>query len=181
MKLTFSKTSIIVAGFLVSFILIFGSACSLSKSEGERQAQIWWDNTIAQCENDYYTKYKGPEVFTEANAMNQISEAYIQFKNPSYDVRPTSLAEKDKLNGIEWHGTIIISFSASLRYYEIGTSSDKKWSSWQEGPLMYSDKRLRELEKPSPYIINFGKIHGKWLVPDTGFTKPQCSEIPKDK
>ncbi len=118
----------------VVLILSLSFGCSLVKSEGEREAQNWFDNTFVQCGEDYYTKYDGPPVFAEANMLGEIRSAILQFKKPR-----------------------------------------------QEGPLLYSDKVRRDLDKMSPYLINFGKIRGKWIIPETGFTKLQCSELPENE
>lgn len=163
------------ANALIWFVLISVSACSLVKSEGEREAKTWFDNTFVQCGDGYYTKYDGPPVFTEANMLNEMKSAILEFKNPSFEVRPTNLEEKDKLNGIEWHGAIVISFKSPLRYYQRDKTA---WSVWHEGPLLYSDKMRRDLDKLSPYLINFGKVKGKWIIPETGFSKMQCSDVP---
>jgi hypothetical protein len=149
-------------------------------NEGKQEARHWFEDTFIQCGDDFYTKYSGPPVFTELNALNRMTEAYIEFKKPDYEVRATDLQEKDKLNGIEWHGTIVISFDAPIRYYDLADIKHQ-WSAWHGGPLMYSKKARRDLDKPTPYLITFGKIHGKWIVPETGFSKPQCSEMPNDK
>lgn len=176
-------------------ILSFSGACSLFEDktygEAKQKTQAWWDSTFSKCGNDYYTQYDGNGLIIDS--FNPIKKVLIQFKNLSYKLDEKKLSEKDRLNGEEWRGSIIIPTDTPFRYYDMNSSDgNKKWSSWISGGMLYEedslDKNLEVLDKStgvtpltnSTHIINFSKYKGKWSEPvSRGFKKLDCSVIPK--
>lgn len=172
---------------IVIFLSLLGSSCSNSSGiqksgiqiEAEKQAQVWWDASIAKCGEEFYTKYKVASGYslTMGGDKSYFDNGYIQFKEGDYLVKESKVSESDKLNGVEWSGKIIFpsQIETPLRYYEFESN---KWSSWREGPMFYSFNMSGTPN--SPQTLKFKKVNGKWSNPESYFTKPQCSEIPKD-
>ncbi len=79
------------------------------------------------------------------------------------------LTEVDRMNKIEWKGTLAISFKAGREY---DTNITNKWSEWYE-----------DVSNESHYVY---KQKGEWIVKQSDFdgwtTRTiKCSEIPPDK
>lgn len=172
-----------VGVFLVFIFLFCCVACSSTnpaQKEVEQQAQIWWDGWIAKCDDGYYTKYEGSGLNMGRTELYGKKQAFIQLNQPAYAAVPAPANESEKLNGVELKGRIVMPLETSLRYITFGISTfgnptSSKWSTWREGPLRYEDRGA------SPQIHEIKKVKGKWQgLEMEGFTKPQCSEIPKE-
>ena len=166
------------------------SCSSLGKSairrEAEDRAQKWWENVIAKCGDEYYVRYEGGQVgaiyFDKFGSESK--NAILQFKNASYQVIDEPISEADRLNGIEWKGALLIPFNTLYRAYDLDR---KQWSSWSEGPVIYSDKVLKAFNQimgdtNSPQTQHFSREKGQWFGLDLSagrLRKPTCSEIPR--
>lgn len=168
---------------LIIYIPLFAS-CSktLTKSENlveaERQAQAWFDSSFTKCGETFVTRYKGQRIGSIGMWMD---DGYIQHKLLTFVVEERPLSEADKLNGIEWQGSVLIlPMKQTIRYLKSG---ENKWSDWKETSIIYDPPLyLPQLEKEiSPFVRDFKKAKGQWvgLSSDKGsFTKVECSQIP---
>jgi hypothetical protein len=73
----------------------------------------------------------------------------IQFKCVGPKLVETPLTQSDKLNGIDWKGTVSLPLDSSFRYYDY---KRKAWSAWSEYHIAYAPSagcRLLKLFAPS--------------------------------
>jgi hypothetical protein len=99
----------------------------------------------------------------------------------------TPLTQSDKLNGIDWKGTVSLPLDSSFRYYDY---KRKAWSAWSEYHIAYAPSagcRLLKLFAPSsessyPQTMGFAVHNGKadHIVNAGVFSRTACSEIPPD-
>lgn len=188
--------SIQAVAFLFSLILLtLFSACSNSpvksatQQEAEQFAQQWFDNSFANCNGTFVTKYDDRKIGFGKSYGASMETGFVQFKQLSFDFMEAPLTEADKLNGISIKGLFRLLPNTpnlpTLRYYESNPRySTPKWSEWMqeginyrnEGSLFPTDEsNLNEL---TPTVRDVKKIKDKWEGFPKGFTKPQCSEVP---
>jgi hypothetical protein len=175
------------------FLSLFFSSCSSSPKksplqlEAEQKAQEWFDNSFAQCDDSFITRYDGSQIQVGQRVMF-MEKGYLQFKNINYIIEEKPLSDADKLNGIEWKGYVtLLPIKPTVRYYDESSASSKQWSKWQEEVIFYSpDLFLPSMSKKgSPTVRELKKVKGSWeslgqkYMGGNDFVKPQCSEIPK--
>jgi hypothetical protein len=130
---------------------------------------------MAKCGDGKYVKAKWSDIYQ--GRLIQM-ESLIQLKSPVAIVTKSKspLTEADKLNGIEWEGSITIMAVAHREYFK----SSGGWSGWIDGaPYRASDSPLL-----GGWLLDstLYKQKGRWNVDeetyDSRVTKPSCSEIP---
>jgi hypothetical protein len=144
------------------------------QTEAEKKAQEYVERTIANCGNGYYVRINWTEFVL--NSLLQQQELF-EIKAPVPVVKETPLTEADKLNGIEWRGSLAI-LTAAHRKLE-----GQRWGEWRDGgPKQVT---MGELGDPALLYLGDGSFYKKqerWSIdqPDANpsYIKPSCSEIP---
>lgn len=145
--------------------------------EAQTRAREYLDRIMAKCGWEYYSEAAWTELM-EGKIFNQ--RALFQLKSPTPIVKNSPISKADELNGIQWHGSMVIIAVAHRRYDEYTRS----WSAWQDGTPKHTTI-MKELTIPSLFGIgDFRKQNGRWNSDEQGgrFSdrKPECSEIPPD-
>jgi len=149
--------------YLVSLnLLLFIVGCQIGiEREAQAKAEQFWDTKITKCGDSYFTRS---------------DKEIIELKGVSYELLTKPISQSDKLNGIEFNGTTILT-ATSRRVY-----SRNQWGAWGEGPK-YKD----EMGIYSPYnsvIASVMKKNGQWAVesawmtPSTLLSKVSCDAVP---
>jgi hypothetical protein len=165
---------IVVALWLLT---LFSFSCTTSHKseidrEAEREAQEWWDKTVAKCGEDYYLFNEWIEMdnLRSARVESDIKKkALFQFKNADLNLRPSPVIEADRLNGYEWKGRAEVMASSYRRYDE----KSGRWESWSEGVPKFPNPMTGERNTLGIYLA---KYKGNWEA--TAHTKPDCAQIP---
>ena len=171
-RITYTFVILSLLTFLVAF-----SSCPPTKSalqvEAERKAQQYFDRTVARCDDGYYVKVNWTE-FVRGGLLQE--QDLFQIKNPDTIIKETPLTEADRLNGVEWRGSLTIITTAHRKL------EGKQWGEWRDG----GPQRVTMTELGSPSLLYLGdgsfyKKQGHWSIdqPDTNpsHIKPSCSEI----
>lgn len=144
-------------------------------AEAQTKAREYFDRIMAKCDGEYYSETAWTEL-VEGKIFNQ--RALFQLKSPTPIVKTSPITKADELNGIQWHGSLVITAVAHRRYDEYMRS----WREWQDGAPQHATI-MKELTIPSLFGIgDFQKQNGRWNSDELGgpfsSRKPDCSEIP---
>jgi hypothetical protein len=133
--------------------------------EAVRQAWNLLRRQWTQCglENNWFSIQRGQPWGSElhkafkANRKEQIVELKgVEIRLPD---NKEHLTEADKLNGIEWKGSLVFSFAAARTYQmydEFGKETTAYWTQWWS---------LEEKARSQPtYRIHLVKKHGQWMT-----------------
>ena len=101
----------------LSGVLCLLGGCKQEMSESGRVAQQFWNKTLTQCTDSYYSQ-------SELVNLGRLT----QFKEVSFSLNERPLSEADGLNGWEWDGESIMTCSAMRDWPYAGT-----WSAWSSG------------------------------------------------
>jgi hypothetical protein len=138
-------------------------------TEAGRLAIAGWKLTkVGQSHYLHYTS-EGP-----------FSKGWVLFELRGVKVRvdPNELTQADKLNGVEWSGTIWLQGDAVRRY----RSKDGTWSKWKSPTESGPPDRKSPTESDSyEFMTSVRKTNGAWdLGLDPGrFKKVEPSDLPK--
>lgn len=100
-------------------------------------------------------------------------KAYMEINQPVAVVGPSGpLSEVDKLNGIEWIGSVALYCKATRQY----SMDHREWDDWESCYDSYVDKSTIKLQKKN----------GQWIFPVDSFepsknTAVACSVVPPSK
>jgi len=119
---------------MVVLAMSVGCSRSLEKEAGKRAREHWKLTTLGGsnylCETTAATK---PSQIGSERA----SKTVYELRNIKVEVSPHSLSEADKLNGVEWRGSVHVGAEAFRRYspqpYN-GGNPDQTWSAWKSPP-----------------------------------------------
>lgn len=170
-----------VVGATLFAVMMTFSGCSESgipttrstpNSEAESKAGEYLERTVTRCGDGEYTIARWGEKFY-GNLVQQ--SALLELKNPSPVVKETPLTPADKLNGIEWRGTLDVSAAAHRQYDEnVG-----RWSEWRDGVPQHPKVARSLIGLPDG---EFYKKNGRWSIDNMNELfaerKPDCSKIP---
>ena len=164
-----------LALFLGSSFWYF-SSCAKASLEGEakKEAEQFWGKKFVKCGNSHYVYADGYAESTRAYA--DLAGIY-QFKALSIILRPDSLTDADKLNGIEWKGKTEVTAKVSRHY----NKNRGGWQEWKEGISALQGGLTALMMKKGgrwtyeePFLLGGLSKSGK-LLPI------KCSNIPPEK
>jgi hypothetical protein len=97
-----------------------------------------------------------------------------EWRNGKIEVKSDKLTEADKLNGVEWSGTVLVSLNGPSRKLERGN-----WSEWGGGgstlgPYYFLVRKNGKWIEPSDLPL---RHHNQFFEKDTPLIT--CAEIPK--
>lgn len=147
-------------GSLNLLLLIVGCQIGIER-EAQAKAEQFWNTKITKCGDSYFTR---------------LDEEIIELKGVNYELLTQPISQSDKLNGIEFNGTTILT-ATSRRVY-----SRNQWGAWGEGPK-YKD----EMGIYWPYksvIASVMKKNGQWAVEPAWMTSSMllttisCDSVP---
>lgn len=174
---------------LLGFTLLLTFGCkSKGQSEAEHEAQNWFGKSFTNCEGVQVSKYVGRELKIGSDIGNDVKVGFLEFKELSFSITEDKLSEADKLNGIEWVGSLtLLPQKPVVRYYE-SYSSDAKWSKWLNDLIIYSpsysplgqlvDGLSKDPNNVTPMVRFIKRDKEKWSGFPVGFSAPQCSDVP---
>lgn len=162
MSQSFKNQFPIVTASILILILLNSCGSSLPSAfpgkdkEAHEQALKYVEAQLTKCGDSYYGIRK---IARDGNLY--------QFKNPKVTVTSEQLTQADKLNGIEWKGSLYFSAEAWRNYY------DGQWSEWRQNFMGVTAGLSGSLVKKN----------GEWQVakglkPDS-FERIDCSNIPR--
>ena len=106
-------------------------AASISELGPQKAAEALLAQKITKCGNSHYTKDLDPGGYTLG---------LYEFKDLSIQIKASPLTEADKLNGIEWKGTVILIAKASRAFKVPGMleggkvgATKQEWLDWESG------------------------------------------------
>jgi hypothetical protein len=113
----------------------------------------------------------GPDTFSKRSGLHfgEIDISYWQYKGFSWKLKEDPLTEADRLNGIQWHGTLDIK-ARVYREYSRAFGDSESWSAWRN----FSGVKIQ-------FVLT--KAHGQWdVVPEdslepVGNEAPSCDEL----
>ena len=164
---------------LILYLFTFSLSCtSWKQNEGANQVKIWFEAGFVKCGEDYFTHYKNEyaEIYVSEYG-NSTKDALFQFKNLSYRVDKMPMTDTEKLNGMEWKGVGVLTYT-QFRYYD-----GQKWWPWEDIPIGFRGQLMESLNAitkrvNSPLFVYPEKSKGKWAGFPTYFSKPNCSDLP---
>lgn len=175
----------------VTLLLLSNWSCrSRAQRVAQEYAQAWYDQQVARCGDDCFARYtdKSEEVdsgLIMGEGLSSLSkDALIQFKCAGPTLVETPLTQSDKLNGIEWKGTVSLPLDSSFRYYDYKRG---RWSPWLQHPIVYAPsisqralKLFSSSYSSSPQIMDFAVEKGRsdHTVNAGVFSRPACFELP---
>jgi len=129
---------------------------------------------IISCNGGWYSLhyYKNYWALWNASTSGRVPvfNALLEIKSGEYVAMPKELTEVDKLNKIEWKGTVGYNIAA-MRYYPLAEKDRKKaqpgWSDWinpsRSGSIVAMAKGVLESEKSYPlFLYSVLKKVGRW-------------------
>jgi hypothetical protein len=142
----------------------------------------FWRQRYSQCGTDWLTSVYlvGPD----GSKLRLLG--VMQFKNFTWDLQPHALSEADRLNGIEWGGYSLITFT-SMRWRPEGSP----WQPWvSDGSYTVVQRGLADALASQPFrprgdADNYTAItrqSGRWIVSplSTETREPiACSSVPQ--
>lgn len=183
-----TERRVISIKFILYFMLFVAliSCDSAIQKEANDKAQEWWDESIANCNNNKYTKIVHNSIIIGGDIIPTVQDKpLIEFKNTNFILITNNLTDADKLNGVEWDGYVSFPPEFTFRFYD---TKNNEWSSWRKSTMVYKrsklEKTVAELlgDNNSPLIQELRKVNGKWNYErnrsDSKLMKPACSEIP---
>lgn len=86
--------------------------------------------------------YASGEWFSKRNAFHSTNQ-YFQIKQLSYSITEDTLTVVDRLNGVEWKGSMVLRADAVRNIYYPYESADKwsEWSAYKTVNLVFKKKR----------------------------------------
>ena len=99
-------------------------AASISELGPQKAAEALLAQKITKCGNSHYTKDLDPGGYPLG---------LYEFKDLSIKITASPLTEADKLNGIEWKGTVILVAKASRPFKAEGFERKPAWQAWENG------------------------------------------------
>jgi hypothetical protein len=127
------------------------------EAEAQQEAEKYWGSLLTKCAGTIYGK-------DNRRAVDQIYE----FRDISIRIKPQSLSDADKMNGIEWSGNAYLDSKTSR------ILTGDKWGPWREGSIYLNSETME-------------KVNGQWkfgVVADALADAPpplrtfDCSELP---
>lgn len=146
-------------------------AASISKLGPQKAAEELLAQKITKCGNSHYTKDLDPGGYPLG---------LYEFKNLSIQITASPLTEADKLNGIEWKGTVILVAKATRAFKVPGMleggkvgATKQEWLDWESGAKIDHQSVYGSLLKKK------GRWHLQLQIGVMGLNlKPiKCSEI----
>ena len=178
---------------LILNILLICSCKSKGRSEAEQEAQVWFEKSFANCEGVIVSRYNSGGELRELNIGsqlgNRVDKGFLEFKELSFQVEEGKPTEADRLNRIEWVGTLnLLPKKSTVRYYKL-QEPNARWSEWKSDLIIYapSYSPIAQLAKEfkndvndvTPMVKVVTKKAGQWSGFPEGFSAPQCSDVPK--
>jgi hypothetical protein len=155
-----------------------GSLKSGLQSEAESHAHAWFDRGFIKCGEDYFSNFDNDfsAIYVSKYGLSR-KKGLFQFKNLSYSLKEDPVTSTEKLNGIEWKGTIASRYT-QFRYYD-----GKTWSPWEDVLIQFSDELMKGIsdvlnEPNSPMFSPLEKGTRGWVGITGHWKKPSCSELP---
>jgi hypothetical protein len=99
-----------------------------------------------------------------ANPPTWDSAIVFELRNPRIDASNNSLSEAEKLNGVEWKGSVCVKADAFRRCPPLGLNSTKTWSSWLSDNPNSSVVFLDKVYGHYTDVFTVTRIRGEWEV-----------------
>ena len=138
------------------------------------QNQVEANQYIISCNGGWYSLhyYKNYWALWNASTSGRVPvfNALLEIKAGEYVATPKEITEVDKLNKIEWKGTVSYNIAA-MRYYPLDKKNRKKdqpgWSEWinpsRSGSTIAMAKGVLESERSYPlFLYSVLKKDGRW-------------------
>jgi len=162
---------IFTAILLLIAFLISLSCGSASNSEAQGEAKKYWLSKITKCGDSYYRR----EHFGDSTPTPG-KDVYYELREPDVNVTHYGITEADKLNGLEWTGTIYLTAKVSR---SIGDKEPtNQWTEWANGPGLEGDMSASMKKEKGQWIVKneFEEQHTKTGIE---YAPVDCSRIPK--
>jgi hypothetical protein len=153
-------------GLALSFFL-WSAACGGGGGDAAAAVQEQIDAHWIECSDGWTTAADGK--------YGDSRHQFEQYKALAFTIEEDQLSEADKLNGIEYRGSVEFAKTSARRYFaqpgfagEFGNVG-QGWTQWRDA---------------SPMNLTVGRIKGKWQV-EAGWStllkdrKPTCDEVPR--
>ncbi|MFH1935134.1 MAG: hypothetical protein ABIN18_26645 [Pseudomonadota bacterium] len=138
------------------------------------QQEIEGNQYIISCNGSWYSLHYSKNYWALWNASTSgrvpVFNALLEVKGGEYVATPKEITEVDKLNKIEWKGTVGYKI-AVMRYYPLDEKDRKKgqpgWSEWinpsRSGSIIAMAKGVLESERSYPlFLYSVLRKDGKW-------------------
>jgi hypothetical protein len=141
-------------------------------SEVQKVALTFWDKLLTKCGDSYY--WGGP---TGDGSLRN-------YKEVSFGIVQEPVSQADQMNGVEWHGFIIM--VARVFRTQEGYGAAQHWEPWRDGPAGGPTRQMAMRgDSPSHGYLSFfiTKTAGHWglryadELEKMALTKPSCSAI----
>ena len=120
----------------------------------------------------------GDAYFTKRYDVGGYPLGVYEFKNLSVQIKASPLTDADKLNGIEWKGTVFLVAKASRAFQVPDKLGARKpqWLDWENGAMIDHQNISGSLAKrKGRWALELGNAFILDLKPI------ECSEIPSDR
>jgi hypothetical protein len=154
---------------LIIPLFFVNSACNSTANEAKAKAQQEFEQQFSKCGDSYYSIFKRSDLLSKKTEITLIK----QYKNVTFRVaQEDKLDESDRLNGVEWSGTVIADYDSERSY----DARDKSWGRWLPSVESKVNSFLFAIIKTKG---NFKVTKGLKLQPGMeSYEKPDCSSIP---
>jgi hypothetical protein len=144
----------------------------LDYEAAEQAVELWKPTKLG--DSYYVNQIESHPVLRQG--QSDIRKTIFELRKANVVVYPDSLSEADKLNGLEWQGSVGLCAEAARSYcdYSYPVQPANSWSAWRPGE--FGSGRILG--------INCEKRNGKWkivrgVIEGTTFNKVEQSDIPK--
>jgi len=161
---TFLTAGLLLANPTSLYAGIRGRHISPHETATSQAIQLVWSKIVSKCGTDYFAK---------GSPFTGVEGTLHQYHGVKFKVSPEPLDAADHLNGLGWHGTIVLE-STAHRPYDPSTG----WGNWIP---VYGEIIIGLVEDNGRWQANNGWLSGfnkEISISDIPTVPPTCSELP---